>query len=106
VSSQPPPTTVFSVPTWNSNSKGSNASPSMIGGVVGGVLGSLVIAGLALYFWRRQKHRREKEEQEYENQVRKEFGRRLELEFEDDEPENGRDVSICIPANLNFHLIW
>jgi LPXTG-motif cell wall-anchored protein len=66
----------------------------MIGGVVAAVLGFLVVAGLALYFWRRKKHRRDKEEQEYVNQVRKDFGRRLELEFEDDEAGNGQDVSI------------
>ena len=104
MSSQPPPTTVYSLPTWRSNGKGSDASASMIGGVVGGVLGSLVVAGIALYLWRRKKHRREKEEREYENQVRKEFGRRLELEFEDDGPGNGQDVCICAPARFEHFI--
>ena len=75
----------------------------MIGGVVAAVLGSLVVAGVALYFWRRKKHRRDKEEHEHVNQVRKDFGRRLELEFEDDEAGNGQDVSIfAFPATLSF----
>lgn len=60
-------------------------------------MGLLIILGVLLMMWRRRKHREEKEALEYENQVRTEFGRRLEDEFdEDDEPGSRHTVSIYI----------
>lgn len=56
---------------------------------MGGVVALLIIVGFVLIFWRRRKHKQERDELEYENQVRNEFGRRLELEFDDDDDEHG-----------------
>lgn len=64
---------------------------------MGGVAGLLIIMGVILMMWRRRKHREEKEALEYENQVRGEFGRRLEDEFDDDdEPESRHGVRILL----------
>lgn len=66
----------------------------MIGGIVGGALGACALLGIALCVWRRKRKQRERENLEYENEVRGEFGRRLELEFDDDEPGRGGSVSM------------
>lgn len=92
VSSQPPPSTIYNSPNWKSNNASDDHS-TLIGGIVGGVVGFLVLAGIALIVWRRRKHREDEDALEYENQVRNEFGRRLELEFDDDDEAGGQGVS-------------
>ncbi|KAF8323080.1 hypothetical protein DL93DRAFT_2070524 [Clavulina sp. PMI_390] len=87
-SSQPPPTTIYNH-AGGSHSSSNAQENSIIGGAVGAVIGALILFGILLVCWRKRKHRRDIQDAlEYEDRVRSDFGRRLEMEFDDDDERN------------------